>query len=270
MVASTQNEFGTTLSAPYARRREDVVETKPISWGAIIAGVMVALVIQLVMNMIGAGFGFSAIDPLEGGIPSVTTFSIAGGLWMFVSSIVALFAGGWLASYLAVFMHDEDGMLHGLVTWALSTLVLVLFLVTVFGSLLLGTLNALGIGATVVAPQAAQSATSAPISEQDIGVFINQLMTEGNSKKGLVDTVVARTNMSRAEASQAVEEAQRTARVAADKTAEVFAHVLLWSALSLMAGAMAAGLGGNLGTGITPWRISRQRAVAGDRYTPTV
>jgi hypothetical protein len=267
MAATTQNEFGTTLNAPYARRREDVVGTKRISWGAVAAGVAVALVIQLVLNMIGAGFGFSTIDPVEGDIPSVTTFSIAGGLWMVVSSIVALFAGGWLASYLAGLTHDEDGMLHGLVTWAMSTLVLVLFLVTVFGSLLLGTLNALGIGATAAAPQAAQAATSGPIGEQDIGAFINQLMTEGNSKEALIDTVVARTNMSRAEASQAVEEAERAARVAADKTAEAFAHVLLWGALALIAGAMAAGSGGNLGT--TPWRISRQRAVAGDRYTPT-
>lgn len=267
MVATTQNEFGTTSSAPYATRLEDVVESRPISWPAIIAGVIVALVIQLVLNMIGAGLGFSAIDPLEGEIPTAVTFSIASGLWMLVSSIVALFAGGWLASYLAGLTHDEDGMLHGLVTWALSTLVLALFLVTIFGTLLLGTLNALGIGATVVAPQAAQSATSGPISEQDIAVFINQLMTEGNSKDALVDTVVARTNMSRAEASQAVEEAQRTARVAADKTAEAFAHVLLWGALSLIVGGMAAGLGGYLGT---PRRFSRQRLVAGDRYTPTV
>ncbi|MGQ0595019.1 MAG: hypothetical protein ACT4QB_20985 [Gammaproteobacteria bacterium] len=267
MVATTQDEFGTTSSAPYARRLEDVIKTKRISWAAVIAGVMVALGIQLVLNMIGAGLGFSAIDPLEGETPSVTTFSIASGLWMLVSSIVALFAGGWLASYLAGLTHDEDGMLHGLVTWALSTLVLVLFLVAIFGSLLFGTLNALGIGATVVAPQAAQSAASAPISEQDIRVFINQLMTEGISKKALVDTVVARTSLSRAEASQAVDEAQETARVAADKTAEAFAHVLLWGALALIAGAMAAGSGGYVGT---PSRISRQRAVAVERYAPTV
>jgi hypothetical protein len=55
---------------------------------------------------------------------------------------------------------------------------------------------------------------------------------------------VRSTYASRADASQAVEEAQRTERVAADKTTEAFAHVRLWSALSLMAGAMAAG---NLG-----------------------
>ena len=140
----TQDEFGTTTGAAYASRPEDVIITKRISWAAVIAGVILALVIQLVLNMIGAGFGFSAIDPLEGETPSVTTFSIAGGLWMVVSSMFGLFAGGWLASYLAGVTDDEDGTLHGLVTWGLSTVVLMLFLVTIFGSLLGATLNGLG------------------------------------------------------------------------------------------------------------------------------
>jgi hypothetical protein len=51
-------------------------------------------------------------------------------------------------------------------------------------------------------------------------VLINQLISEGNTKEALIDTVVARTKMSRAEATQAVEEAQQAARVTIDKTAE--------------------------------------------------
>jgi len=209
--------------------------TKRISWAAVIAAVILALAIQLVLNMIGAGFGFSAIDPLQGDTPSAMTFSIAAGIWMVVSSMVGLFAGGWLASYLAGVTRDEDGTLHGLVTWGLSTVFVVLFLMTVFGSLLGSTLNGLGYGAAAVAPQAAQSgaATSAPVSEEDIRVVINQLMSEGNTQEVLIDTLVARTKISRAEATQAVEQAQQTARVAVDKTAEALAHVMLWGALSL-------------------------------------
>ena len=97
MVVTTYNEVG----APYASRVEDVLVAKRISWAAVIAAVILALAIQLVLNMVGAGFGFSAIDPLQGDTPSATTFSIAAGIWMVVSSMFALFAGGWLASYLA-------------------------------------------------------------------------------------------------------------------------------------------------------------------------
>ena len=83
-----------------------------------------------------------------------------------------------------------------------------------------------------MAPQASQSgaAASAPVSEEDIRVLINQLMSEDSSQEALIDTVVARTKISRAEATQAVEEAQQTARVAVDKTAEALAHVMLWGA----------------------------------------
>jgi len=35
---------------------------------------------------------------------------------MVVSGMFGLFAGGWLASYLAGVTRDEDGTLHGLVT----------------------------------------------------------------------------------------------------------------------------------------------------------
>ena len=120
---------------------------------------------------------------------------------MVVSSMFALFAGGWLASYLAGVTRDEDGALHGLVTWGLPTLFVVLLLLTVFGSLLGSTLNGLGYGAAAAAPQVTQSgtATRAPVSEEDLRVLINQLISEGNTQEALIDTVVARTKMSRAE-----------------------------------------------------------------------
>jgi hypothetical protein len=123
-----------------------------------------------------------------------------------------------LPAILAGVTRDDDGTLHGLVTWGLSTAFVVLFLMTVFGSLLGSTLNGLGYGAAAAAPQVAQSgtATNAPVSEEDIRALINQLISEGNSKEALVDTVVARTKMSRAEATQAVEQAQQAARVAVD------------------------------------------------------
>ena len=271
MVVTTHNEVGSRTDAPYASRAEDGLVAKRISWAAVIAAVIMALALQLVLNMIGAGFGFSAIDPLQGETPSAMTFSIAAGIWMIVSSIFALFTGGWLASYLAGVTRDEDGTLHGLVTWGLSTVFVVLFLMTVFGSLLGSTLNGLGYGAAAVAQQVAPSgtATSAPVSAEDIRVLINQLISQGNTQEALIDTVVARTRVSRAEATQAVEQAQQTARVAVDKTAEALAHVMLWGALSLILGAMAAGLGGSIGA-----RDSRRIPVQGTAdprdYTPAV
>ena len=97
MVVTTHDEIGTATGAAYASRAEGVVVTKRISWAAVIAAVILALAIQLVLNMIGAGIGFSAIDPLQGETPSATTFSVAAGIWMVVSSTVC----GWMACQLS-------------------------------------------------------------------------------------------------------------------------------------------------------------------------
>lgn len=69
-MVTTYNEGATTRGAPYANPAADILATKRISWAAVIAAVIIALAVQLVLNMIGAGIGFSAIDPLQGETPS--------------------------------------------------------------------------------------------------------------------------------------------------------------------------------------------------------
>ena len=40
-----------------------------ISWGAIFAGVVIAIAIQLVLGILGTGIGLSLVDPVEGTTP---------------------------------------------------------------------------------------------------------------------------------------------------------------------------------------------------------
>src|SRR5829696_2599389 len=72
-----------------------------ISWGAVLAGVVVALVTQLILNMIGVGIGAATIDPGTGDNPSATTFSLGAAVWWALSGIVAALAGGFAAGRLA-------------------------------------------------------------------------------------------------------------------------------------------------------------------------
>src|SRR4030095_4824200 len=74
-----------------------------ISWGAVLAGVVVALVAQLILNMIGIGIGASTLDPGGGAAenPSAQGFSIGAGIWLLVSGIVAALAGGFAAGRLS-------------------------------------------------------------------------------------------------------------------------------------------------------------------------
>ena len=72
-----------------------------ISWSAVLAGVVVALVTQLILNMLGIGIGAATLDPMTGDNPSATSFSIGAGLWFSLSGILAALAGGYAAGRLA-------------------------------------------------------------------------------------------------------------------------------------------------------------------------
>ena len=67
-----------------------------VSWGAVLAGVVVALVAQLILNMIGIGIGAATLDPAGAADqnPSARGFSIGAAVWWTVSGILAALAGG--------------------------------------------------------------------------------------------------------------------------------------------------------------------------------
>ena len=75
---------------------EDVptIMINQISWGAVLAGVVVALVTQLVLNMLGIGIGAATLDPVARDNPSAMSFSIGAGIWFAVAGILAALAGG--------------------------------------------------------------------------------------------------------------------------------------------------------------------------------
>jgi hypothetical protein len=71
-----------------------------VSSGAVLAGVVVAVVTQLILNLLGIGFGAATLDPGTGAgqNPSVSTFSIGAGIWFALAGILASLAGGGCSS----------------------------------------------------------------------------------------------------------------------------------------------------------------------------
>ena len=133
-----------------------------ISWSAVLAGVVVALVTQLILNMLGVGIGAATLNPMTGDNPSATTFSIGAGLWFSLAGIVAALAGGYAAGRLAGKPKESTAGWHGLTTWALTTLVIFYLLTSAVGGILGGTYravtNALGGVATAVGSTAQTTA----------------------------------------------------------------------------------------------------------------
>ncbi|MDB6121659.1 MAG: hypothetical protein JWQ71_652 [Pedosphaera sp.] len=107
-----------------------------ISWAAIFAGLIIALVSQLVLSVLGVSIGATAVNPLTADQSSGQALGIGAGIWLIVSSIISLFLGGWVAGRMAGF--TREGALHGLVTWGAATLLTVLLLTSAAGGLLSG------------------------------------------------------------------------------------------------------------------------------------
>jgi hypothetical protein len=141
-----------------------------VSWGAVLAGVVVALVAQLILNLVGVGIGAASVDPLTSDNPTVTSFSIGAGLWWALSGIIAALIGGYTAGRLAGQPKESSAAWHGLTSWALTTLVVFYLLTTTLGSIVGGAFRTIGsvaggatqtIGATAAtAVQAAAPALS--------------------------------------------------------------------------------------------------------------
>jgi hypothetical protein len=106
-----------------------------ISWGAIFAGTVVALGTGLLLTLFGFFVGFAMYNPQTeaqpaAGIPMWTM------IWYLITAFCSLFAGGWVAARLAGTPEKGTGMLHGLVTWGLTTISSVLFGILAIGGLL--------------------------------------------------------------------------------------------------------------------------------------
>ncbi|TXN40121.1 PhnA-like protein [Methylobacterium sp. WL119] len=113
-----------------------------VSWGAVIAGAVIALVAQIILNMVGLGIGLSTIDPAGTGTPTAGSLSSGAGIWFVISGILAATAGGWLAGRLSGKPANTTTAYHGLLAWAVSTLVVVYLLSSAVGGIVSGASSA--------------------------------------------------------------------------------------------------------------------------------
>jgi hypothetical protein len=99
------------------------------SWGAILAGAVVAVSLSLILVTLGAGLGFAAISPWSERGLSASGFTVASTIWLIVTQWLSAAVGGYLAGrlrqrWLATHTHEVffRDTAHGLVTWAVATL----------------------------------------------------------------------------------------------------------------------------------------------------
>ena len=94
---------------------EDVVAVRSrISWGAITAGAVLALAMYFALTLLGGAIGLSI-----SGKASAHTLEVGAAVWAISTTMVCLFAGGFLASQLTVGENKHEAAAYGLLVWAL-------------------------------------------------------------------------------------------------------------------------------------------------------
>ena len=104
-----------------------------VSWPAIWAGAIVAVAVSIVLTLAGAGLGYSLSLSGVATRGSLTGFTPEVGAGAMVVQVLAGAIGGYLAGRLRVLwhgVHDDEAHFrdtaHGLIAWALATLIVVL------------------------------------------------------------------------------------------------------------------------------------------------
>jgi len=167
-----------------------------VSWGAIFAGVAIALAAQFLLNLLGVGIGAAVLDPATSDNPAASTFSIGSGIWFVVAGIVASFLGGYVASRLSGRPSNSTGSYHGLTTWAVTTLVVLYLLTTSVGALIGGAFNGLtsivsGVGQTAATAVTAAAPALADSANPMAGIEQQIRSTTGNDPQALQSAAVA-------------------------------------------------------------------------------
>ncbi len=184
-MARAYTTDGPTAAGTAAPMTSMAGAVRRMSWGAVLAGVAILLVVQLLLSLLGVGLGLTAVDPAAAAAdnPSPTTFSITAGVYWVVSGIIATAIGAWAAGRLAGVPDRTHGTLHGVVTWSVATLLLFYFLTSTLGSLAGGAFNLVGSAVQNVAQGAQGLAGSAmQVLPDDLRAQADRLFERGQAE----------------------------------------------------------------------------------------
>lgn len=104
--------------------------TSAVAWTAIVAGSVTSVASWLVLLTLGTGLGLAEAASWPAMHAGSGAFHVAAGIWLIVTQWLAFAMGGYIAGRLRVrwvSLHTDEVFFrdtaHGLLTWALSTVV---------------------------------------------------------------------------------------------------------------------------------------------------
>ncbi len=218
-VHEHEREYG---EGTYAREPYGV--WRRMSWGAIFAGLFVTIGVFLMLQLLGAGIGLSAVDLTGREVTSARSLGIGAAIWWLIMGLISLFIGGWVAGRLASLPNKLDRALHGLTTWGFFYVVLFLLATTALSALVGGGISLLGKGT-----EAAGQVAATPEGRQT-------LENQGLTPEQIRDRIAAATGPGTTpEEQQAKETGQQAANITGG--------TLIGLAISMFLGAIVSVIG---------------------------
>lgn len=289
-MSTTTGRYGAHEAAGIEVRVDGAAAASHVSWGAIVAGAVVAVAIGAMLNLLGLATASSLIEMVSRETPTAQSMAVGSGIWLAVTTALAILIGSVVAARLAGTWDATDAALHGLAVWAVS----MLLAMVVLGSAMTGGIVAgvRGLGEVAGgAVSAAGSATSALDPEQALDrvttrlfgkadaaqtpreealaeasdIFMRRLRDgawTGDDRQRLEALVASVAGIPPQEATQrvqqteatiqsAIQQAEEAARRTADAAAASTAIGAFWAFAAMLLGLGAAVLGARMGMGTT-------------------
>src|SRR5688572_14512679 len=161
-----------------------------IRWGAVFAGLVVGISVQIALTLLGLAIGAWSVDLRESqpaqGIPLGT------GIWTGISMLISAFAGSYVTARLSGSALRSDGMYHGAVVWGVTWLVFTWLATTAMATMVGGLFSAFGSGLQALGQGASQS-VSAAVSKVVENVDIKNLSVSAEGLKKQIETALQAT-----------------------------------------------------------------------------
>lgn len=255
-----------------------------IRWSAVLAGVAVGISVQLVLTLLGIATGLSAAQVGADGAMGMGAL-----IWAALSMLIGAFVGGYVAARLSGLKRRSDGVLHGAVSWAVTTILFTVLATSIGGMLVSGVFSNLAQLAGTTATASGASPIGAFMRSQGVNVDADTLRQlqqhlQAGQREPAVQLVRNATGFAQTRAEAIVDQAliltgspeaaSSEGRQAAEGAMQT-AGTAAWGLFLPLALALAIGIiGGVLGvkgsrrvdwTGTPPPVIRREAGAAGEQ-----
>ena len=252
-----------------------------VAWQSILAGAFAATALSVILLFLGSGLGLATMSPWDHADFTVMEFSITAAIWMIVMQWISSAMGGYLSGRLRTKwtgLHTDEVLFrdtaHGFMAWAVATVITVAVLTSAMSSIVGGGAKI----ATAAATAKAGVSEETMVGTDPVSYYIDNLYRTAKpaatssdnraetfrivakgvkngsfsdaDKSYMADLIVARTGVSRSEATTRVDAMEtdiEAAKATAEKARKSGATFALLTFLSLIIGAFIASVSGAIG-----------------------